>query len=319
MSRLLPLVLLLGLAACDGGERDVLLGTLERDRLELVAETRDPIVEISVREGEQVAEGQPLLRLDPAALDAAVAEATAAVAEANARLDEAVTGPRREQVLAARARVAGAEGRLAAARSEHERIEALVARRLLAQSQLDQSRAALETATADAGVAREQLLELERGTRSEALDQAQAALARAEANRAQLEVSRARLDLVAPRAGLVEALPYRLGERAPPGAPLVVMLADGQPYARVFVPAPQRVAVAAGTPATIRVYGSDRQWSGRVRFVGSEAAFTPYYALNERDRSRLSYLAEVELTEADAASLPVGVPVEVVLEAGAPP
>jgi HlyD family secretion protein len=79
------------------------------------------------------------------------------------------------------------------------------------------------------------------------------------------------------------------------------------------------VQVATGTPAAIRVYGSEREWAGRVRFVASEAAFTPYYALNERDRSRLSYLAEVELTEADAASLPVGVPVEVVLEAGAPP
>jgi HlyD family secretion protein len=198
-------------------------------------------------------------------------------------------------------------------------VAALVERRLLAQSELDRQRAALDTATADVGVAREQLLQLERGTRSEVIEQAQAALARAEASRAQLAVSRERLDLVAPRAGLVEALPYRLGERAPAGAPLVVMLAAGPPYARVFVPAPQRVDVSIGTPATIRVYGSDREWAGRIRFVGAEAAFTPYYALNERDRSRLSFLAEVELTDADAAGLPVGVPVEVILQAGAAP
>jgi HlyD family secretion protein len=87
----------------------------------------------------------------------------------------------------------------------------------------------------------------------------------------------------------------------------------------VFVPASQRVDVATDTPATVRVYGSEREWAGRVRFVAAEAAFTPYYALNERDRSRLSYLAEVELTDADAAALPVGVPVEVVLRAGAAP
>ncbi|MCU0974960.1 MAG: HlyD family efflux transporter periplasmic adaptor subunit [Steroidobacteraceae bacterium] len=319
MKRLLPLIAAIGLAACGGNDGDVLLGTLERDRLELVAETRDPIVEIAVREGEQVAAGQPLLRLDPAALDAALAESTGAVSDAKARLAEAVTGPRREEILAARARLAGAEGRLATARAETARVATLVERRLLAQSELDRQRAALDTATADVGVAREQLLQLERGTRSEVIEQAQAALARAEANRAQLSVSRERLDLVAPRAGLVEALPYRLGERAPAGAPLVVMLAAGQPYARVFVPAPQRLNVATGTAATVRVYGSDREWAGRVRFVAGEAAFTPYYALNERDRSRLSYLAEVELTDADAAGLPVGVPVEVVLGAGAAP
>ena len=38
-------------------------------------------------------------------------------------------------------------------------------------------------------------------------------------------------------------------------------------------------------------------------------SFTPYYALAGEDASRLSWLAEIEL-EADAASLPVGLPLE---------
>ena len=71
------------------------------------------------------------------------------------------------------------------------------------------------------------------------------------------------------------------------------------------------------TPA---IDGSDRDWRGEVRYVSSEAAFTPYYALNERDRSRLAFLAEVVLTEPDAAKLPTGVPVEVTFpEAAAGP
>ncbi|GAG92015.1 unnamed protein product, partial [marine sediment metagenome] len=37
--------------------------------------------------------------------------------------------------------------------------------------------------------------------------------------------------------------------------------------------------------------------------------FTPYFALTEHDRSRLSYLAEVDVP--DASSLPSGVPLEV--------
>ena len=50
--------------------------------------------------------------------------------------------------------------------------------------------------------------------------------------------------------------------------------------------------------------------SGDRENVSSEAAFTPYYALNERDRGRLSFLAEIVLTEPEAASLPTGMPVE---------
>jgi HlyD family secretion protein len=61
----------------------------------------------------------------------------------------------------------------------------------------------------------------------------------------------------------------------------------------------------------VRLDGSDRDWQAEVRYISAEAAFTPYYALNERERGRLAFLAEVVLTEAEAATLPTGMPVEV--------
>ncbi|MSQ92915.1 MAG: HlyD family secretion protein [Gammaproteobacteria bacterium] len=136
----------------------------------------------------------------------------------------------------------------------------------------------------------------------------------ARAQVAELELGLARHTIRAPRAGIVDALPYELGERPPRGAPVAVLLAAGQPYARVFIPEPMRASVKAGSPAMVRIDGTDRDWRGEIRFVSSEAAFTPYYALNERDRSRLSFLAEVVLTEPEAASLPTGMPVEVTMQ-----
>jgi HlyD family secretion protein len=53
--------------------------------------------------------------------------------------------------------------------------------------------------------------------------------------------------------------------------------------------------------------GVERNFQGTVRWVSSDASFTPYFALTEHDRSRLSYLAEIDL--ADAARLPAGLPV----------
>lgn len=303
---------------CAPDGESLLLGTLERDRIELVAESQEPIVELTVREGDAVTAGQLLARLDPAALDARLGYARASVAQAESLLAERVSGPRREEVLAARARLAGAEARLEAADREFRRVDELVGRSLLPQNELDRQRALRDGALADRDATREALLALERGTRSEVVEQAQAALQAALAQVAELEVSRRRLDIAAPRDGIVDALPYRPGERPPRGAPVVVMLADGAPYARVFVPEPVRAGVAAGSEATVRVDGSDRAWRGRVRYVSTDAAFTPYYALNERDRSRLSFLAEVDLIEDDAAALPSGIPVEVTLQPGAP-
>ena len=43
-----------------------------------------------------------------------------------------------------------------------------------------------------------------------------------------------------------------------------------------------------------------------MTFVSSEAAFTPYFSLTQRDRSRLAYLAKVSITEDAYGDLPVG-------------
>ena len=65
-----------------------------------------------------------------------------------------------------------------------------------------------------------------------------------------------------------------------------------------------------GTRARIRVDGRDREFEGLVRWVSSDEAFTPHFALTEHDRSQLVYLAEVDLVEPEARELPAGVPVE---------
>lgn len=299
----------LAAVAC-GGDGEVLLGTLERDRVELVAEAREPIVEVAVREGDAVTEGQLLLRLDTTAIDAELAEARSRAAQAERRLAELVAGARSEQVRAARANLAGAVARAEAESKEFDRIEKLVADAMLPANALDRQRALKDGAAADERAARERLLELEHGTRVEVIDQAAAALAAARAQVAGFELSLARHTVRAPRAGVIDALPYELGERPPAGAPVAVLLAAGQPYARVYIPETRRAGVAAGDAATVRIDGTDRDWRAEVRYVSSEAAFTPYYALNERDRGRLSFLAEIVLTEPEAASLPTGIPVE---------
>ncbi|MBF8291407.1 MAG: HlyD family efflux transporter periplasmic adaptor subunit [Steroidobacteraceae bacterium] len=311
-NRALVVVAALALTAC-GGDGDALLGTLERDRVELVAEAQEPIVEVAVHEGDAVTEGQLLLRLDPAAVEARLAQARAAMKQAERRQAELVAGARREQVREARALAEGAASKATAAAGEFRRIEKLVADGMLPASELDRQRGLRDGTAADERAAKERLAELERGTRSEVVEQAAAALAGARAQVAELELSLARHMVSAPRAGIVDALPYELGERPPRGAPIAVLLAAGQPYARVFIPEPMRASVKAGSPANVRIDGTDHDWRGELRYVSSEAAFTPYYALNERDRSRLSFLAEVVLTEPEAAGLPTGMPVEVTM------
>jgi HlyD family secretion protein len=299
-------------AGCgNGGDSQAVLGTLERDRLELPAESHEPIVEIAVREGDGVEAGRILLRLDGASASARLANLQAQAGVARHRLTELIHGPRAEEVLEARARLAGAEGELQTASSEYSRQQELLAKNLTSASAVDRQRAVRDHAESARTEARAQLTLLLKGTRVEELDQARAALEQAEAELRQYEISVARLTVRAPRAGVIEALPFKLGERPPAGAAVVVMLAEGAPYARVYVPQPMRSRLKAGMAAQVRVDGFAQPFAGQLRYISAEAAFTPYYALTQKDRSRLSYLAEVTLTGPEAASLPTGIAVEV--------
>jgi len=300
------------LAGCSRADQGVeALGTLERDRLELVAESNERLVELPVQEGDHVAQGALLARQEAGTMEPRLAQGRATLAEAERRRDELVEGPRARELDEARAAHQGAESRLAIELAEYKRIEALVSDQLVSASELDQARARRDDARAARDEARARLRLLQEGTRAEQLAQARAAVDRARAALAELEVVAERYAVRAPRPGLIEALPFELGERPPVGAPVVVMLADGTPYARVHVPEPLRVAYAPGTAVEVRIDGVAEPLTGTVRYVSSQASFTPYNSLTQTDRSRLAYLAEITLDGATAAKLPAGVPVQV--------
>jgi HlyD family secretion protein len=307
---LMATTILLAACAPETGPLPI-VGTLERDRLELVAEAHEPIVELVVREGDRVSEGQLLLRLDASLHATRLAQGRAARERAEQRYAELLRGPRPERIAEARARLDGARENLATQRREHDRIEGLIERNLASPADLDRAYARRELAEAEYRQAEAALAELIEGTTAEELAQARAAADEAIAALQALEIAGSRLALRAPRAGQIEALPFRLGERPPQGGTVAVMLADGAPYARVYVPAEIRAHVTPGLAAEIRIDGLARSFSGTVRFVAADAAYSPYYALTQRDRSRLSYRSEIVLDEPEALTLPTGVPVEV--------
>lgn len=315
--RLALTVALAMLTACASDDDEArLVGTLERDRIEIVAEASEPIVAIEVREGQHVAAGDVLLRQETEVAGARSAQARAEVAQARQRLNQLEKGARTETIDEARARLAAAKA--AAERDDKEltRVRELVERRLVAQSQLDQALAARNASAASVREAQASLTALLRGNRIEDVEEGRAALAASESALRAIELADARLVVRATRNGVIDALPYEIGERPPAGSPVVIMLADTPAFARIYVPEPRRARIVPGVKAQVAVDGIEEPLPGVVRWVAHDAAFTPYFALTQRDRSRLSFLAEVEITDARARDLPSGVPVEVTLEEG---
>jgi HlyD family secretion protein len=105
------------------------------------------------------------------------------------------------------------------------------------------------------------------------------------------------------------ACPWHVGERVNRGSTLALLLADDQPYARVYVPEPWRTRVRVGDRKRVTVDGIAEPLWGTLRWIATDPAFTPYFALNAGDRARLVYVAEFDLE--DGRDLPTGVPAQV--------
>lgn len=286
------------------------LGTLERDRIGLVADSTEPIVRILVREGDEVEIGQILVEQDASRAEVALAKAAAEEATTLAALSEAEQGPRQQQIAGARARLTAAASTVKTARFELNRELTLVARQLASQNRVDLLRGRFDEAAAHQSEAQAVLDELLEGTRSEEIDQARSRHAAASANIENLKITLERAAIKAPVSGTVEALPFEIGERPPLGSTVAVLLASGRTYARIHISESVRVLLGPQEHAEVWLDSREAPLSGTLRWVALDAAFTPYFALNQHDRSRLSFLAEVDLEDKDNR-LPIGVPVEV--------
>jgi HlyD family secretion protein len=309
---LVSLILLL-LTGCNNGDKDnIALGTLERDRIAHTATVSEVITELPVKAGSIVVKGTVLVKLDNDLQTALVAKAQAQVQQAQANLDKAHNGARAEEVAAAQARVAGAQAALIKSKTNYAREKRLIKSNLTSQATLDNTLAARDESLALLNNTKEQLLQLVNGTRIEDLAIAEAILATNIAILTSEQKKLSDLTITAKRDGILDNLPWNLGERVTAGSPVAIVLAGRVPFARVYIPEPYRVQIKVGDELVVHVDGITDYFLGTVRWIATEPAFTPYYALNQAERANLMYLAEVILPD-NAADLPSGIPAQVVL------
>ena len=302
-------LLLVALTACNrDNSPPPLLGTLEWDRVAVPAEVSEPITQVLVKEGDTVPANQLLLTLDSRRTQAQLDAARADEQRLTAALEELRHGARSETIDASRATLARAQAAAANARLIRDRAAEIRKKGLVSQAELDNANSALRQADAQANAERANLAELLHGTRPEQLAQGEAQLAQATASVAQLSITLERLSVRAPRAGRVDTLPFKLGDRPPQGAAVVSFLVGDAPFARVFVPQAQRVAMQQGARFNVKVEGVEQAFTATALRIASEASFTPYYALTGDDASRLVYRAELGLDGEQARKLPAGLP-----------
>ena len=306
-------LLILLTTSCSQNNHQTLpvVGELEWERIELVNELSEPIIARHAAEGDKLQAGTLILSLDARR---ATANLQALIANRNllaAKLKELLAGSRIEDIEQAKQTVIQNQSGLNLARLEYQRIKTLHEQHHLSQDELDKAFNALESQRAALTAANANLSKLQVGNRVEQIEQAKQALKVAEQQVQREEITLQHLQIRAPRAGRLDSLPFEIGEQPPVGSVIAVMLGGKQPYARIHIPEQIRAWIKPGTPATVQIDGVDQHFNAKVRSIHNAPDFTPYYALTETDRSRLSYLAKLDFIDAQVTDLPAGLPLTV--------
>lgn len=286
--RSLAVGFLLALAACSGADDDVLTGYIEAETLYMSPQDSGLIAEIAVREGDSVAPGAVLFKMDEARARFAAEQAQANANAVRSRVENA--GALDQAVLQAEAQHQLAAKNLA-------RSVTLVANNVVSKERLDNDRAAADAAKAQ--------LEMARSERAAASSDWAAADAAASLMKWRLDD----LSVKAPTAGTIERIYRRPGEVIAAGEPVLALLPPESLKLRFYAPETALSSLKVGAEIFYSCDGCADNLAARISFIATEPQFTPpvIYSLDERDKLVFLVEARPETPQAVRPGLPVDV------------
>ncbi len=314
------------LAGCEAETPDTGLrvsGHVEATEVQIAAEVPGRIVELRVSEGDRVATGDLIARLDTRDVDLQLQRLRAerAVADASRRLLAAGSRPEdvrqsEAQTRAAEADVTAVDAELKAAELDLQRFESLLQANAGSRKQRDDAAARVNVARERqrgaqerVSSARETTTRLRSGARREEIEGASARVAAVDAQIAALEKSVTDASVTAPVAGVVTQKLADTGELIARGAPLVVITDLDNAWANLFVPEPMVPRLKIGQAATVFTDAGGAGLSGKVTFVSPRAEFTPRNVQTSEERSKLVYRIKVAVDNREGVLKP-GMPVD---------
>ena len=226
------------------------------------------VVELPVIEGQRIAQGALLARIDPvqARSELEAAEEAIRALEAEARAAE-------EQVVAAGADLQAAEAREREAQTNFDRLDELFKRHLVSMAELDTAVAGMKAAQAQVASAKASVLRVS-GSR----DAARRRVAQSEAQAARARDLLSKTAIVAPIDGVVSRLQVREGEMVvigiqnQPGTVLMTLSDLSELNTEVKVAEADILRVEVGQPAEVTLESlPGKSFAGRVTEVGASA------------------------------------------------
>jgi len=285
---------------------DLFTGYVVSQDVYMASPVSGTLVAVTVQRGQRIEAGAPLFRIDPTVRAAEADQARAQISADLARVQQ-----QQADLVRARADVATADADVERARSQVVRLTASQAEKpgSVVQLDIDQGQAVLRSAQRKRDAAATQV-----ASASAAIAAAQAQVQQSRSGLTSSERQLNDLSPVAPQAGRVEDVMYRLGESVAANAPIVSIIPDGEVKVRFYVPQGTVNAYKPGRRVAIACDGCPTGMTAVVDFVATRPEFTPPIIYSLDARQKLVFL--VEAVPANPRALIPGQPMDVAAETG---
>ncbi|MBM0169212.1 HlyD family secretion protein [Altererythrobacter sp. C41] len=240
---------------------------VQQDRVAVSAEVGGQIVEVAVEDGQRVAAGALLFRIDPEPYRLQIAQANATIAQAQAN----VTALSNSSDLSG-ASVSAAREDIAFAETNFARKDELYNRGFLTKTEHDAAEHAVQQAREELRIAlalqAEARAKLARGA---AVPGKNPQIAAGEAQRAAAELNLRRTEVRAPAAGVIsQADRLQIGQQVMQGLPVVTIVREASSYVEANFKETELDDMRVGQPAEIRVDAyPDLVLKGHVSSIGA--------------------------------------------------
>jgi HlyD family secretion protein len=309
MKRLIPVVILLAALVAAGVyfyprltkkaapvNQLQLSGNIEAHEALVSFKVQGRINALPVEEGQQVAQGALLARLEDGDFRQHVRMDEAAVGVSASNLALSLAGTRVQEVKAAQQSVVDAQADLDEKKIDNERAQRLFAKDEISAQERDLAATALKRAQAIFQAARQRYNEAQEGSRKEEKAIARANLNQANANLGLSQVNLGYTLLRAPSAGVVTVRQAELGEVVSPGSPVVTLADLDHIWLRAYIAETDLGRVRWGQEATITTDTyPGKQYHGRISFISSSAEFTPKSVQTDKERVTLVYRIKIDI------------------------
>ncbi len=312
-------------AACGGRAQENAeraSGYVEATDVRVAPQVGGRLIEVAVAEGDRVAAGALIAKLDTADTEIALRRAEADRDQAVAALKLLEAGARAEDIRQARAQAESAQAEVVAAESELQsatadlqRFEALLQSNSGSRKQRDDAATRRDVAAARVNASRERtraaneaVARLRAGARPEEIAGGRARVAAADAQIAALRKNVADAVLTSPVGGIVTAKLADAGETIAPRTPVVAITDLDHAWANVYVDEPVVPRLRLGQAVAL-VTDAGQRLQGSITFISPKAEFTPRNVQTAAERSKLVYRIKVSTNNRDGVLKP-GMPVE---------